>query len=164
MISQADEMVATQSDREFAGCSGPSFPVSSIVELVASDIMEPKVCTVHQEAPMKHAAKVMGEKGIRHLIVTDTFGKPIGIFSERDMLRHIASHAASGQLVPGRVAVKEVMSKSLATISADESLPGIAAGLAAQKIGCLPVTDKRGVLVGIVSVVDVLRVIANIQS
>jgi len=110
---------------------------------------------------MMHAAKVMGEKYIRHLIVVDTFGKSTGIFSERDMLRHIASCAAKGHIVPGRVAVKEVMSPTPVTVTPDESVPHIAAKLASQKIGCVPVVDKHGELVGIVSVVDVLQAIAQ---
>ena len=136
----------------------------SLAELRARDIMQADVRTVHLEAPLMHAARVMGEHGIRHLVVTDTFGRPIGVFSERDMLRHIASCAARGHIVPGRIPVREVMSPTPVTVAPDEPLPHVAAVLAANKIGCVPVTDKQGVLVGIVSVVDVLRSVAATAS
>jgi len=136
----------------------------SLAELRASDVMHADVRTVHLEAPLMHAARVMGEHGIRHLVVTDTFGRPIGVFSERDMLRHIASCAARGHIVPGRIPVRDVMSSTPVTVAPDESLPHVAAVLAANKIGCVPVTDKQGTLVGIVSVVDVLRAVATTES
>ena len=138
-----------------------SVATPSLADLLARDIMQGDVRTVHQEAPLMHAARVMGEHGIRHLVVTDTFGRPIGVFSERDMLRHIASCAARGHIVPGRIPVREVMSQTPVTVAPDEPLPHVAAVLAANRIGCVPVTDKQGVLVGIVSVVDVLRAVAT---
>ena len=76
---------------------------------IVADVMTPDVRTVHPETPMKHAAKTMGDHGIRHVVVTDSFEKPIGVFSERDLLKHIAQCTARGELVPGRISVSELM-------------------------------------------------------
>ncbi len=136
----------------------------SLCQLRVADLMQIQVHSVHKEAPLIRAARLMGEHNIRHLVVTDTFGRPIGVFSERDMLRYIASCSARGEIVPGRVPVEEVMTESPITVSPSASLPEVARLLAQHKIGCVPVTDREGTLVGIVSVVDVLRAVAEMEN
>ncbi len=129
--------------------------------LTARDFMSPRVLTVQEQAPIKHAVKLMRDNGIRHLVVTDDYGKPVGVFSERDILRHIAKCSGGGLNSIGGIQVDQLMCKQMVTITPDTSLSDTARLLAEKKIGCVPVLDDRSRLVGIVSVIDVLRCVAG---
>lgn len=124
------------------------------------DIMIGQVHTVHQDAPMNHAASVMGQYGIRHLVVINGMEQPVGIISERDLLRHIAHSLSRGVNVPGRVPVRELMISVPFTVRPETPLARASAILATKKIGCVPVVDDRTRLAGIISVVDVLKYVA----
>ncbi len=103
------------------------------------------------------AACRMRERGVGTLVVIDQAGHPVGILTDRDLCLRVLAEGrdASGS----RVA--DVMTASPRTVS--EETP-IEAALSLMKAGGfrrVPVVDGAGTLVGILSLDDVLALLAE---
>lgn len=120
-----------------------------------------QVLTVCEDTPLSQASSLMGQHQVRHLVVVDTMQRPVGVFSERDFLKHIARRIGKGQKVYRRLPVKELMVPRPRVITPDTTIAEAAGLMAKLKIGCLPVVDERGRVIGIVSVVDLLKLLAQ---
>ena len=129
-----------------------------------SEVMTTDVKTVERNDVMSLAEDLMEMGRIRHLPVLDE-DRVVGVVSQRDLFRAAMSSAmgygqkASHEFL-GTVAVKEVMSDELTTVSPGDSVARAAALMLEHKIGCLPVVDD-GKLVGLVTESDLLRLIAE---
>lgn len=99
------------------------------------------------------AVKKMAEENIGSVIIVDEEFKPIGIFTERDLLRRVCA----SDLDPKKVRLGDVMTRDPITIK--ESEPARRALEIMLHFGFrhLPVVDENGKLVGIISIKDVSR-------
>ncbi len=120
-------------------------------ELRIHDVMSKEVVTILSTTSVFDAAKRMAEAGISCVVVVDG-DRVVGILSERDLLRAVA-----GPLVDlRRVAVVQVMSSPVQSVSPSLSILTASRILEARKIRRLPVMDGRQ-LVGIVTQTDITR-------
>jgi signal-transduction protein with cAMP-binding, CBS, and nucleotidyltransferase domain len=56
---------------------------------------------VKKKTPIEEAAKIMGSKKIRHLIVEDTYGKDVvGIITVTDLAKYLKKKSEAGELPP----------------------------------------------------------------
>ena len=122
------------------------------VMLKTSNVMVKKVITIDEKASVKEAADMMNQFEIGSIITTRK-GKPIGIITERDLLKRIVSEGRNAK----KTIVKEIMSSPLVVISLDTDLEEAACLMFEKKIKKLPVTEKNR-LVGVVSLTDIARV------
>jgi CBS domain-containing protein len=76
--------------------------------------MSKNLVTIEASNSAQEAAKKMADKKISSLIVTDASSKPIGIVTERDLVRKVCVHDSSSKQTP----VQEVMSDVLVTADA----------------------------------------------
>ena len=123
--------------------------------------------TVEAQAPARDALELMIEHGIRHLPVVDSLGRVVGVISIDDLRAALPLAAASGASAGtvGRVEigggrVGEVMTFAPHTVRAETPLAEAADLMAELRIGCLPVVENEGGLVGILSETDALRALA----
>ena len=93
------------------------------------------------------AARLMEGASIRHLPIIDDGGRIVGVVSQRDLLT-----ASDGERRVG-----EVMSREVVTAAAETPAHAVATLMLHHKIGCVPVVDHRGLLVGIVTDSDMVR-------
>lgn len=114
------------------------------------DIMTKEVITIEANKTVFEAAEIMTDKGLSCLIVVIK-AFPVGIITERDMVRRILAKRASLDLK-----VTEVMTKTLITVDPDTSLKEAARIMSTNKIRRLPVL-KQNKLVGIVAASDFVR-------
>ncbi len=114
------------------------------------DIMTKEVVTVESNKTVFEAAEIMTEKGLGCLVVVIK-GFPVGILTERDIVRRIVAKRA-----PADLKVTEVMTKTLITVEPDTSLKEAARVMSTSKIHRLPVLKKNN-LVGIVAASDFVR-------
>jgi CBS domain-containing protein len=119
------------------------------------DIMVSPVITVDANTSVEEVCKIMGEKHIGSVIVTES-GKPAGIFTERDLLTKIL--AKDPNLLKGRV--KDFMSSPLTVITPDFELREAARIMTQLKIRRLPVVQE-GQLLGIVTSADIIKAIGE---
>jgi CBS domain-containing protein len=103
------------------------------------------------------AARRMRERRVGTLVIVDDAGKPVGVVTDRDLALRVV--AAGGD--PRTMSVRDVMTAHPRTVS--ESTP-IEAALSLMRSGSfrrLPVVNADGKLVGIVSLDDVLDLLAE---
>jgi acetoin utilization protein AcuB len=124
--------------------------------------MSRAVQTVGPEAFLIDAFDLMRAHHIRHVPVVER-GRVVGIVSDRDV-RHAMpmrppeqdltefTHARSLRRTP----VSMAMTPDPLTIAPDASIHEAAAAICREKIGALPVVDREGALVGIISAEDLL--------
>jgi CBS domain-containing protein len=121
------------------------------VTLKTVNVMVKKVITVDEKASVKEAADAMNQFGIGSVITTRK-GEPIGIITERDLLKRIVSEGRNAK----KTIVKEIMSSPLVVISPNTDLEEAARLMFEMKIKKLPVTEQNR-LVGLVSLTDIAR-------
>jgi len=114
------------------------------------DIMTRPVITTKADVDVLKAAKKMASANVGCLIVTSNEG-PIGIMTERDLVKKIVSKAAD----PRKVLVGEVMSSPLVTISPDSSVRDAAVVMIKSGVKRLPVISD-GKLLGIIADTDLV--------
>ncbi len=112
--------------------------------------MTKKVITIEADKCVFDAAKLMAEKSLGCLPVVIK-GYPVGIITERDIVRRIVAKGASPD-----AKLTEVMTKELITVDPDTSLREAARIMSKNKIRRLPVL-KNNQLVGIVVASDFVR-------
>jgi len=113
-------------------------------KMKVSKIMN-KAIAAEDDVSLRDAAKIMSSKNIGSLIIMNK-EKIVGIITERDIMRNVSKLD---------IKVSLAMSKNVITIDANESLDNAALLMNKHKIKRLPVI-KKGVLVGIITVTDIL--------
>lgn len=133
------------------------------------DLMASEVISVQRDTALRQAARIMVEHGISGLPVTDDEDTLVGIISEGDFLRKevdrgaLTSTGLLGLLFDDRESlaeaemVGEVMSDNVFTISPDATLVEAARTMATHGVKRLPVVDRDGKLVGIISRRDIVN-------
>ncbi len=105
----------------------------------------PPAATIHD------ALVLMAEKDVGALVVLEA-GKLAGIISERDYAR---KSAVKGE-ISNDMAVREIMTRDVITISPEDTIERCLALMTAKHIRHLPVLDK-GELVGVISIGDAVK-------
>nr|WP_055566355.1 CBS domain-containing protein [Streptomyces atriruber] len=134
-----------------------------------SDVMTHTVIAVGREAPFKEIVALMGQWNVSALPVLAGEGRVIGVVSEADLLpkeefrdsdpshfdqlRRLSDLAKAGGVSAG-----EVMSSPAVTVHPDATLSQAARIMAQRKVKRLPVVDANGLLQGVVSRSDLLKV------
>ncbi|MCC6623798.1 MAG: CBS domain-containing protein [Deltaproteobacteria bacterium] len=107
---------------------------------------------------LKDAIEVMYANDVRHVPVLD-HQRLVGILSDRD-LRALWDPALDVEVRDGRVyerVVSDFMSANPITVEAESDIDDVIELLVEHRVGAVPVVNAEGVLVGIVSYVDVLK-------
>ncbi|MFK0113420.1 CBS domain-containing protein [Streptomyces sp. NPDC091217] len=136
---------------------------------IVSDVMTTTVVSVGREAPFKELVQLMRDWQVSALPVVEGEGRVVGVVSEADLLhkeefrdgdpdrytqlRRINDLAKAGGLTAG-----ELMTSPALTVRPAATLAQAARILARAKVKRLPVTDDLGVLQGVVSRADLLKV------
>ncbi|UCC87503.1 MAG: CBS domain-containing protein [Anaerolineales bacterium] len=108
-----------------------------------------KVITIHPEQSLEEAARLMAEHNIGALVVVDEAGHPVGIVSERDIVRAVAKGILSGL-------VSQLMTKDVIIGLPQDDLISVAHTMTEKRFRHLPIME-HGALVGIVSIRDVVE-------
>ena len=130
--------------------------------LTVGELMTRDAIAVGPRDLLSIAWRTMRERRIRHLPVVDRGGILRGLISHRDLLAaspsSLSMYAEADRMrLLGWAAVADVMETHVSTAVAAESAADVGMRMVRQKIGCVPVVDARGALVGIVTEEDFLR-------
>ena len=121
-------------------------------EEFVKEYMKKNVIVVNRNTTLRDVAKIMTENNVGSVIVVDN-GKPIGIITERDIVRAIGRNKDLNSKA------EEIMTSSLITIKEDSPITGALSLMRSYNIRHLPVIDNEGNLTGIISIRDVARAI-----
>ena len=115
------------------------------------------VRTVDPDTSIADMATLMARYSLRRVIVVDQQKNVVGVVSQRDTLRmFLVADKTSGSVTTSKVSSLLKKTQPI-TVTPDVPLVKAAVVLAANKIGCLPVVSRRGKLMGILSVSDLLK-------
>ncbi len=127
------------------------------MSLQVKDVMVKNIITVEAEETVKKAAELMDKHNIGCLIVIN-FGNPVGILTERDMLKKVVL----GRRDPGKTKVGNIMSAPLITSHPHADIRDAVRLMNERRIKKLPVIED-GHLIGLVSLTDVMRSLAYFE-
>jgi len=128
--------------------------------LTVADIMSRDLVTLTEDETLADARACMERGRVRHLpVVRD--GKLVGLITHRDLLAASLSVFAEVSQRQERtlfatIPVRELMHDAV-TAPPDMPVPEAGRILLENKFGCLPVVDRDGKLLGIVTEADFLR-------
>ncbi len=129
-----------------------------------AEIMSHKVHTVNQHENISRVMYLMNYEKIRHLPVVEK-GRIVGIVSDRDLYKALGTRehtleVESEEQLHSSNRVQNIMRRGVVTTTPEASVSEAADLMAGHKIGALPVVvDNK--LVGIVSAVDILKLMAK---
>ena len=118
-----------------------------------------EVFSVEPDASVQEALNLLGEHNVGALLVMELDGKVDGILSERDIVRKVALQGKSAD----QVRVREIMTGKVYYVEANQSVEECMALMNEKNIRHLPVYEK-GILLGLISVRDVLRAVISEQQ
>jgi len=94
------------------------------------------------------------------LVIEGDIKKPVGIVTERDIIKKVSAQNKSAD----QVAVRHIMSSPLVTVKSIDSIDTAAETIAENKVKRLVVLEQDGSMVGILSISDIARKLAKILT
>lgn len=148
----------------------------------AADLMTANPVSISADMTVREAAVVLTDKEISALPIIDEAGRPLGVLTHTDIVRHERHRTtyvpadvktyregertlASGEHLPkgfeiempDTTRVRDIMTPTILSVAETASVERILTDFLAFKVHHLFVVDEAGVLIGIISTFDVLR-------
>jgi CBS domain-containing protein len=151
--------------------TGPLADIELPGYLTVRDVMVPRTLSVHPDTPLGRASRLMVAHNVSSLPVVSDTHELLGIVSHREVLRYllpmyvkrISSGAfappprgASGVEDPHDLPVREVMDRSVLSVSEDQTLAEVATLMVNKNLDRFPVV-REGALIGFLTREDVVR-------
>jgi CBS domain-containing protein len=150
--------------------------------VLAEDVMTPNPVSVREELNVHEAVVFLTERRISAAPVINEAGRPVGVISEADILRHNREHAdhlywlpqkevdreltlpsgehLSGQSfeveVPDVMRVKDIMNPVIYAVRRTTHIYEVVSQLVKRRIHRLFVVDEDNSLVGVITTLDIL--------
>lgn len=115
-------------------------------------VMRTDVCMIGQTAIVADAVKLMIDKHQSCVLIVDAQKRPIGVITERDVVRLYGDHSHSERLV-----LADVMHSPVKTVKANNLLHEAVKSMAAAHIRRLVVVDDAGVVEGLLTHHEIVR-------
>ncbi|HKB01692.1 MAG TPA: CBS domain-containing protein [Gemmataceae bacterium] len=154
--------------------------------VLADDVMTANPVSIREELTVHEAVVFLTERRISAAPVINQAGRPVGVVSEADVLRHDREHAdhlywlpqklvdreltlGSGEHlddrsfeveVPDVTRVKDIMNPVIYAVRRDTPIPDVVIQLVKRRIHRLFVVDEDGSLVGVITTLDLLSRLA----
>lgn len=129
--------------------------------MYARDAMTEHPATLTARQTLGDALQRLGALEVRHLPVVDEGGRLLGMLSERDLLGALGPPGTPVELIDRTFArtIDTLMTADVLAAEPDSPLVDLVDAMIHKKVGAMPIIDAERHVVGIVSYVDVLRVL-----
>jgi acetoin utilization protein AcuB len=114
--------------------------------------------TLHADSDYKSALRLMQDCMIHHLPVVDSDHRLAGIVAERDLL------LAAFHYLGSSVEISEVMQRDVVTVAPETPVADAAQLMIKHTIGGLPVVDRKGHVVGVITETDIFRAFVALHA
>ncbi|AFM11410.1 CBS domain-containing protein [Turneriella parva] len=136
--------------------------------LTVGELMHRNVVTARAGDNVEATYTAMIAGRFRHMPVVDAKGKLLGILSDRDLRNVLVfiNEADGKKSVVGdrQLTVEKVMTRDPMTVESEDSVRTVVKIMVKHKVGCLPVCDAAGVLQGLVTETDLLRLLEELLT
>ncbi len=119
---------------------------------IVGEIMTVAPRCVAPTLPVAALTALLLEHNLSGVPVVDAAGKPVGVVSKTDLVRHCQA--------PEGATVADIMMPMVFAIAHDVTIAQAAALMAGEGVHRLPVVDDRGAVCGILSALDIVRWVA----
>lgn len=129
---------------------------------VANVLNDKSINAVYQispEATVLEGIRLMAEKGIGALVVTNPANHVVGIFSERDYTRKVALLERTSK----DTIISEIMTSRVYTVTLLTKVSDCLEIMTANHLRHLPVVNEQSELVGMVSIGDLVKAVMDEQ-
>jgi CBS domain-containing protein len=148
----------------------------------AAELMSPNPVSIEADATVREAVGFMVDKGFSAAPVIDKAGRPVGVVSQSDIVVHDRESVEYAQSTPGfyqrsdqescrtkglkegfgvvevdRTRVSAIMTPVVLSVSATTRASKVVEEMLKLKVHRLFVVDEAGVLIGVISALDILR-------
>ncbi|MEM1566352.1 MAG: CBS domain-containing protein [Candidatus Bathyarchaeia archaeon] len=127
--------------------------------LLVRDVMTKDVRVVRPDTNVKEVVAVMNKFDIGSIIVVQG-DRPVGIITERDILRRIVEPC----LAPETLTARQVMTSPVVTIDENASINEAAKLMVKKRIKRLLVTRNNNELVGIITFTDIVTKVPDLLN
>lgn len=109
-----------------------------MVEAAVRQVTRKELVTIYSHSTAQEAAKRMRSKKVSSLVVIEKGDAPVGIVTERDLVRSVCSRDISSD----SVLIQEIMSSPIVTIDVDASIEQAADKMIQNKVRHLLITEN----------------------
>jgi CBS-domain-containing membrane protein len=133
------------------------------------EVMRTSVVTLYANDNLGVADDIMNMGRIRHLPVVDTQQHVVGVLTQRDLYKAAISSVLGFSKAKtnewlGKINVRDVMTVGVTTVDMETGIVEAVDKMLSKKFGCLPVIDKDGCLVGLITESDCLRCFRDLMK
>ena len=115
------------------------------------------VDTADPRESVLEAARRMRDRHVGTLVVVDGEARPMGLITDRDIAMRVVADGSDA----ARMAVTDIMTPMPTVVLADTSLESALGHMRSGRLRRLPVVSGSGALVGIITLDDILALIAE---
>ena len=131
-----------------------------VERLTTGEICTRSVTIAFKQTTLNGAARLMRENHIGCLVVVDEVGGQrivVGVLTDRDIVTAVVAE----DLDPGTLRVEDVMTTDLVTAREEDSLIDLMRTMRRKGVRRIPVVGGQGELIGMVTLDDVLDILAQ---
>jgi CBS domain-containing protein len=161
--------------------AGEAVPRLTLGAGTAAELMTPNPVSISADATVREAVAFLTDKGFSAAPVIDKAGRPIGVLSRADILVHDREKPDRRQPIPeyfeqtdltappggfltglpaenaARVRVRDLMTPAVFSVAPETPAHRVVTDMVGLNVHRLFVVGRDGVLVGVISALDVLR-------
>jgi signal-transduction protein with cAMP-binding, CBS, and nucleotidyltransferase domain len=130
--------------------------MSSVSEIMSEKEIVTMVANMGKSA--QDVAQLMVKKKVGSIIILDKKGHPIGIITERDLVKRVCLK----DVAASRIKLEEIISAPLITVMSYDSIDTASQIMVKNNIKHLAVLEEDNRIVGLLSVTDINRRLAKI--
>lgn len=128
--------------------------------MTCAEVMTPSPTACQPQHTAIEAAELMRREDCGLVPVVSENSKLIGVLTDRDIVVKVVAEGRD----PRNTAVSEVMTTDLVTCLPQETIETVMEQMATRQVRRIPIVERDGSLVGIVSQADIATRIANPQE
>lgn len=130
----------------------------------AADLMNPYPVSLRSKMHVPDALTMLTEKGFSAAPVIDDAGRPVGVLSQTDLLIHDREKVEyaipadkDGRPKGDQAVVGDIMTPVVFSVAPETPSQRVIEEMLALGVHRLFVVDKAGILVGVISAIDILK-------
>lgn len=128
-----------------------------LAAVTARELMSEAPVSLRADAPLREALVLLTDKGFGAAPVIDDAGRPIGVLSGTDILVHERERTQSQSATEEDTKVRDLMTPAVFSITPQTPAAKVVSEMLSLRVHRLFVVDKPGVVVGVISVLDILK-------
>jgi len=130
-----------------------------------SELMTRQVTMIDSRSSMADAVHLMSENRVRRLpIVSDNSKAPIGMITNKDILRLLSRIASTEETSTFRTKISEIMTRDVISVEADDDIRVAASRMMIFGIGGLAVEENSGPILGLITERDLVKRLTETRS